>query len=258
MYVHGRERLQNWRCSQRAGDAVLLAVLLLYSSWILAIIRFPLAVGPAFIVGGWNGVLKWTPVAEAGVAVVHLAKSMAKWGFPGHFGGQTREELCVSGGFVWDDASFGLSSENWMAKRECNIYEFCRRNIVSWSRGRGAGVRTVFWTTCLAYFGAKLGRVGDKWDLPYKTGLIEITTSREFYQIYSSIQFVSLAITPLVFCMWTWRIFSLSAGTSNEFHALRPNVIHKSPWFPPTSAQQSIFHLFFYEAQIISIKCYEL
>ena len=78
MYVHGRERLRNWRCSQRAGEAVLFAVLLLYSSRIHAIIRFPLAVAPNFIVGGWNGVLMWTPVAEASVAVVHLAESVAK------------------------------------------------------------------------------------------------------------------------------------------------------------------------------------
>jgi hypothetical protein len=78
MYVYGRERLRNWRCSQRAGDAVLFAVLLLYSSRIHAIIWFPLAVALDFIVGGWNGVLKGTPVAGASVAVVHLAESVAK------------------------------------------------------------------------------------------------------------------------------------------------------------------------------------
>lgn len=59
----------------------------------------------------------------------------------------------------------------------------------------------------LAYIGAELGRVRDKWDLPSKTGLIEITTSREFYRIYSSIQFVSVAITPLVFCMLNMESF---------------------------------------------------
>jgi hypothetical protein len=47
-------------------------------SRIHAIIWFPLAVAADFIVGGWNGVLKWTPVAEASVAVVHLAESVAK------------------------------------------------------------------------------------------------------------------------------------------------------------------------------------
>lgn len=46
----------------------------------------------------------------------------------------------------------------------------------------------------LAYLGAVLARVREKWDLPSKTGLIEITTSKEYYRIYSGIQFVSLLI----------------------------------------------------------------
>lgn len=43
----------------------------------------------------------------------------------------------------------------------------------------------------LAYLGAVLARVREKWDQPSKTGLIEITTSREYYRIYSGFQFVS-------------------------------------------------------------------
>jgi cytoplasmic FMR1 interacting protein len=44
----------------------------------------------------------------------------------------------------------------------------------------------------LAYLGAILARVRDKWDAPSKTGLIEITSSREYYRIYSGIQFHNL------------------------------------------------------------------
>lgn len=42
----------------------------------------------------------------------------------------------------------------------------------------------------LAYLGAVLARVSEKWDQPSKTGLIEITTSREYYRVYSGFQFV--------------------------------------------------------------------
>jgi cytoplasmic FMR1 interacting protein len=49
----------------------------------------------------------------------------------------------------------------------------------------------------LAYLGAILARVRDKWDAPSKTGLIEITSSREYYRIYSGIQFVSGSILVL-------------------------------------------------------------
>lgn len=44
----------------------------------------------------------------------------------------------------------------------------------------------------LAYLGAVLARVREKWDQPSKTGLIEITTSREYYRIYSGFQFHNL------------------------------------------------------------------
>jgi hypothetical protein len=47
----------------------------------------------------------------------------------------------------------------------------------------------------LAYLGAVLARVREKWDQPSKTGLIEITTSREYYRIYSGIQFVSTSVS---------------------------------------------------------------
>ncbi len=53
----------------------------------------------------------------------------------------------------------------------------------------------------LAYLGAILARVRDKWDAPSKTGLIEITSSREYYRIYSGIQFVSGSILVLD---WWW------------------------------------------------------
>ena len=43
----------------------------------------------------------------------------------------------------------------------------------------------------LAYLGAVLARAREKWDQLSKTGLIEITTSREFYRIYCGFQFVS-------------------------------------------------------------------
>lgn len=46
----------------------------------------------------------------------------------------------------------------------------------------------------LAYLGAVLARNREKWDQPSKTGLIEITTSREYYRIYSGFQFVSLSV----------------------------------------------------------------
>jgi cytoplasmic FMR1 interacting protein len=49
----------------------------------------------------------------------------------------------------------------------------------------------------LAYLGAILARVREKWDAPSKTGLIEITSSREYYRIYSGIQFVSGSILVL-------------------------------------------------------------
>ncbi|BBN10047.1 hypothetical protein Mp_5g00460 [Marchantia polymorpha subsp. ruderalis] len=42
----------------------------------------------------------------------------------------------------------------------------------------------------LAYLSAILDTVRGKWNSPSKTGLIEITTSREFHRIYSGIQFV--------------------------------------------------------------------
>lgn len=63
---------------EQAMQCCSLAVLLLYSSRIHAIIWFPLTVALDFTVGGSNGVLKWTPVAGASVAVVHLADSVAK------------------------------------------------------------------------------------------------------------------------------------------------------------------------------------
>ncbi|CAM6089472.1 unnamed protein product [Calypogeia fissa] len=42
----------------------------------------------------------------------------------------------------------------------------------------------------LAYLSALLDMVREKWSSPSKTGLIEITTSKEYHRIYSAIQFV--------------------------------------------------------------------
>lgn len=42
----------------------------------------------------------------------------------------------------------------------------------------------------LAYLSAILDTIRAKWNSPSKTGLIEITTSKEFHRIYSGIQFV--------------------------------------------------------------------
>lgn len=56
----------------------------------------------------------------------------------------------------------------------------------------------------LAYLGAVLARVREKWDLPSKTGLIEITTSKEYYRIYSGIQFVSHLINVCFSRVFKW------------------------------------------------------
>ena len=60
----------------------------------------------------------------------------------------------------------------------------------------------------LAYLGAVLARVREKWDQPSKTGLIEITTSREYYRIYSGFQFVSDFVSFL-----RLRLSELNAGS---------------------------------------------
>lgn len=66
----------------------------------------------------------------------------------------------------------------------------------------------------LAYLGAVLARVREKWDLPSKTGLIEITTSKEYYRIYSGIQFVSLLINACFSCVLSQAMLLKSC----EFH----------------------------------------
>eukprot|EP01018_Ginkgo_biloba_P020738 Gb_18362 [translate_table: standard] len=45
----------------------------------------------------------------------------------------------------------------------------------------------------LAFMSAALDTVRDKWNATPKTGLIDITTSREFYRIYSGLQFFKLS-----------------------------------------------------------------
>lgn len=46
----------------------------------------------------------------------------------------------------------------------------------------------------LTYLHAILSRARDKWDLPPKSGLVEITLSKEYHRIYSGLQYVSLWI----------------------------------------------------------------
>jgi len=43
----------------------------------------------------------------------------------------------------------------------------------------------------LKYMVAVLAQARDSWEVPSKSGLIEITVSKEYHRIYSAIQFVS-------------------------------------------------------------------
>ena len=51
----------------------------------------------------------------------------------------------------------------------------------------------------LTYLHAILSRSREKWDLPPKSGLIEITLSREYHRLYSGLQYVSLCnLSPIL------------------------------------------------------------
>jgi cytoplasmic FMR1 interacting protein len=50
----------------------------------------------------------------------------------------------------------------------------------------------------LTYLHAILSRAREKWNLPPKSGLVEITLSKEYHRLYSGLQYVSLCNLSLL------------------------------------------------------------
>lgn len=51
----------------------------------------------------------------------------------------------------------------------------------------------------LAFTSAALDKYCSKWSAPPKTGFIDITTSKDFYRIYSGLQIVRIILEQLIY-----------------------------------------------------------
>lgn len=72
----------------------------------------------------------------------------------------------------------------------------------------------------LAFTSAALDKYCSKWSAPPKTGFIDITTSKDFYRIYSGLQIVRIILEQLIYL----NIFCAHLSVSYQ---LKSKYIHK-------------------------------
>lgn len=76
----------------------------------------------------------------------------------------------------------------------------------------------------LAFISAALDRFRNKWSTAPKTGFIDITTSKDFYRIYSGLQFVSSLSLKTIFFLEVIKTF---LGDETIFHIWKPIMLQK-------------------------------